>query len=84
MALLAWESLARERPPVLSLAAAAALWFAFEKTPQIASPDAQWAIYMAWALPSVAALAWAALRRPEREGAPAGHRVKPLPVRAPV
>lgn len=71
MALLAWEALARARPPVLSLAAAASLWFILVRAPELLSPDAQWALYMAWALPTLAALAWATLggRAPARGNA---------------
>ncbi len=64
LALLAWEALQRERPPILSLTAAALVWLSFEKLPQLVGPDAQSALYLAWAVPAVLALAWAAFRLP--------------------
>jgi hypothetical protein len=64
MALLAWEALERERPPLLSLSAAGLLWVLFVKLPLALSPDAQCAAYLAFALPALAALTWAAYRRP--------------------
>jgi hypothetical protein len=64
MALLAWEALARRRPPLLSLVAVCAIWATFQTLPPRISPDAQCAVYLAWALPALAALAWATFRLP--------------------
>jgi len=64
IALAAWEVLQRERPPVISLAAAALVWLTVQKLPLYISPDAQCAVYLAWTLPALAALACATFRRP--------------------
>jgi hypothetical protein len=64
IALAAWEALQRERPPILSLGAAALVWLTVQKLPLYISPDAQCAAYLAWALPALAALAYATYRRP--------------------
>lgn len=67
LALLAWEALARARPPVLSLLAAGVVWLVTVKLPLVITPDAQYAAYMAFALPALAALGWATYRRPSVE-----------------
>jgi hypothetical protein len=64
MALLAWEALRRERPPVLSLAAASLVWITVVELPARVSPDLQAAAYLAWTLPAIAVLAWAVFRLP--------------------
>jgi hypothetical protein len=63
IALVAWEALARERPPVLSVAAAGLVWLTVVKLPEYISPDAQCAAYLAWTLPALAALTYATYRR---------------------
>lgn len=60
IALLAWEALRSSRPPIASLTATVAFWLTCVKAPEFASPDVQWAMYMAVALPSVVALFCAA------------------------
>jgi hypothetical protein len=69
IALVAWEALARERPPVLSLGAAAVSWLVLVRLPLTITPDAQCAAYLAVALPALAALAWATYRYPRSEPA---------------
>jgi len=69
IALIAWEALARERPPVLSLGAAAVSWLVLVRLPLMIKPDAQCAAYLAVALPALAALAWATYRHPRSEPA---------------
>jgi glycosyl transferase family 87 len=64
IALAAWEALQRERPPVISLAAAGLVWLTVQKLPLYLSPDAQCAAYLAWTLPALAALAYATFRSP--------------------
>jgi hypothetical protein len=51
MALLAWETLAARRVPILTLASTAALWLIFRKLPGQVTPDLQSLAYLAWALP---------------------------------
>jgi hypothetical protein len=58
-ALLGWETVARRRPPVLTLASTFALWALFTKLPGHVPPDAQAAIYLLFALPAAIALALA-------------------------
>jgi Glycosyltransferase family 87 len=58
-ALLAWESLARRRPPVLSLAASIVVWLVFIVAPEHLSADAQSALFLAAAVPAIVALALA-------------------------
>jgi hypothetical protein len=60
LALLAWEAVARPGPPVRSLAAVAALHLTFTVAPLHLTPDAQHLLYVAWAVPALAALALAA------------------------
>src|SRR3954471_10037742 len=58
LALVAWEGLARRRPPVLSLLATTALWIVFQQLPRRGvSADALSLSYLAWALPAAAGLA---------------------------
>jgi hypothetical protein len=64
IALAAWEALQRKRPPVLSVAAAGLVWLTVVKLPDYISPDAQCAAYLVWALPALAALAYATYRKP--------------------
>jgi hypothetical protein len=64
VALAAWEALQRERPPILSLGAAALVWFTVQKLPDYISPDAQCAAYLAWTLPALAVLTYASFRKP--------------------
>jgi hypothetical protein len=70
LALLAWEALSYARPPVLSLAAAGLVWFILVKLPSAISPDAQCAVYLAFALPTLAVLAYATYRRPGTQSTP--------------
>jgi hypothetical protein len=57
-ALLAWEATgASRRPPVLALGLTALGWAQFEWLPGRVSPDAQSAIFLAWSLALLAALA---------------------------
>jgi hypothetical protein len=62
LALLAWEAVSRDRPPVLTAIATSLVWVTFQTAPPVLSPDAQWLLYMAWALPALALLARAAFR----------------------
>ena len=78
-ALLAWESVARARPPILSLSATLLVWASFEWIPQVASPDVQALLYLGWTLPALSALAVAAYQLPSprwasRTAAPAPAR----------
>ncbi len=58
LALLAWEALTRNRPPVLALAASFAAWFSLQETAALGlSADMQSLIFAAVALPAVIALA---------------------------
>jgi hypothetical protein len=68
IALVAWETLQRERPPVLSLIASALVWLTVVKLPNDISPDAQCAAYLAWTLPALAALAFESFRTPRSAG----------------
>ena len=83
MALLAWEALQRERPPVLSLAAAALVWLTVQKLPGSISPDAQCAAYLAWALPALALLARAAYPSRRSARTPASARTAPAAAQLP-
>jgi hypothetical protein len=58
-ALLAWECLERRRPPVLALSASVIVWLVFIVAPERLSPDAQSALFLLAALPTLAALATA-------------------------
>lgn len=84
-ALLAWETLQRKRPPVLSLAASVVVWLVFIVAPEHLSADAQSAIFLIAAVPTLVALGTAvfaprARLRPVRRAA----RTLRLPTRAPV
>jgi len=57
IALLSWESLARRRPPLASLAASVVVWLVFVVAPEHVSADAQAAIFLALALPTLLTLA---------------------------
>ena len=57
LALLAWEALRAQQPPVWTLAATGAVWFTCVQTESWASPDLQSALYVAWVLPAFALLA---------------------------
>ncbi|MGD1050781.1 MAG: hypothetical protein ABR947_06880 [Solirubrobacteraceae bacterium] len=71
-ALITWESLARRRPPVLSLAASVAVWLVFVVVPEHASADVQSVAFLLFAVPTLLALGRAVLapqlrlRRPAR------------------
>jgi hypothetical protein len=78
LALLAWEGLKYERPPVMSLAAAGVVWLLTVKLPLTISPDAQWAAYVAFALPALGAMAWMTYRRPSTERAPHARPAAPV------
>ncbi len=78
-ALLAWEVLARDRLPLLALTASVVTWLLFEWLPGHASADGQALVFLACALPAIAALALrlyapGALRGARR---PAGVQVLP-------
>jgi hypothetical protein len=60
-ALIAWESLERRRPPILSLAASVAVWLVFVVVPEHASADVQAAAFLAFAIPTLLALGRAVL-----------------------
>jgi hypothetical protein len=76
LALLAWETLRRpERPPVLALAATATIWATFQWAPDVLSPDAQCAVFLAWSLPLAGWLAATCFRVP----LPALFRTKATP-----
>jgi hypothetical protein len=84
-ALLAWETLRRERPPVLSLAASVVVWLVFIVAPEHLSADAQSGAFLIVAVPTLIALGTAlfapsARLRPIRRAA---HTLA-LPTRAPV
>jgi hypothetical protein len=64
IALASWEALQRERPPLLSVGATGLVWLTVVKLPDHISPDAQCAAYLVWALPALAALAYATYRKP--------------------
>lgn len=57
MALLAWEIVRGARAPWLTLVSTLAVWVSFELAPDIVSPDATAALYLAWSIPLAAALA---------------------------
>jgi hypothetical protein len=60
LALLAWEALSFERPPVLTLAASFAAWFVFRETSNLAldlSGDVQAVVFAIVSIPSIIALA---------------------------
>jgi hypothetical protein len=57
LALLAWESLSRRRPPILSIVASVTVWLVFIVAPQRLSADAQSAVFLVAAVPALLALA---------------------------
>jgi hypothetical protein len=59
LALLAWETLAYRRPPILALSSAVLVWMGCEWLPTFASADAQAAFFIAWSLPLAIGLSWA-------------------------
>jgi hypothetical protein len=63
LALLAWETLAYRRPPILALSSAVLVWMGCEWLPTFASADAQAAFFLAWTLPLVSGLSWALYAR---------------------
>jgi hypothetical protein len=66
LALLAWETHgASGRPPVLALLSTVLAWLSFVWLSEHAGPDAQAAVFLAWALP-VTGLLGARLLRSER------------------
>jgi hypothetical protein len=84
-ALLAWETLRRQRPPILSLTASVVVWLVFIVAPEHLSADAQSGAFLIVAVPTLIALGTAlfapsARLRPIRRAA---HTLA-LPTRAPV
>jgi hypothetical protein len=71
IALVAWEALERDRPPVLSAVAAGTVWFSVGTLHSLATPDVQSAAYLAWTLPTLAVLGYVVFRRPRGAAAPA-------------
>ena len=56
-ALLAWETLQRREPPVLSLVASVVVWLVYIVAPEHLTADAQAALFLLVALPTLIALA---------------------------
>jgi hypothetical protein len=86
-ALLAWESLARRRPPVMSLAASLVVWLVFIVAPEHLSADAQSALFLLAAMPTLAALALAVFApraRPLRGLSSALQRRSSAPAASPI
>jgi Glycosyltransferase family 87 len=79
LALLSWETLSRERPPVLTLLATVAVWVTFETLPKRLGADAQSFAYVVWAVPATVALGWACLRGPRPAVARSGAAGERLP-----
>jgi hypothetical protein len=79
LALVAWETLAHDRPPVLALATTLAAWMVMQWAApgRGFSPDMQSVLYLLWALPTLALLSVAlyAPQVPERLRPRAGRRV---------
>ena len=67
LTLLAWEALGSARPPVLTTVAVCLVWLVFEKSNLWVTPDLQWVLYMALALPTLVVLARATFRPPGLE-----------------
>jgi hypothetical protein len=82
IALVAWEALQRERPPIYSTLATVAVWFTVVKLPEWATPDAQCAAYLAWALPALAVLGYASFRKAQPAGRPSRSGAAALPAAA--
>jgi hypothetical protein len=74
LSLVAWEALRRDGVPVASLVSAGALTLIFRGLDDTLDPRALSALYAAWALPTLAWLALAALGRAPRLTAPARAR----------
>jgi hypothetical protein len=64
LSLAAWEALERRRPPILTAVASGIVWLTIGEMRSWVTPDVQCAIYLAWTLPTLAALAYATFRRP--------------------
>jgi hypothetical protein len=79
LALLGWETLTSDRPPVLSLTAAVVVWFTFEQVPQHLPADGQALSYLAWAVPLVVVIARRLYRAPAPAAVPRG---APVPAAA--
>jgi hypothetical protein len=60
-ALVAWEALQRERPPVLAAIASGLVWLTVLRLADVISPDAKCAAYLAWAA-RLATMAYATFR----------------------
>jgi hypothetical protein len=58
MALVAWEAVRSQRPPVFALAMTMGTWATWEWVVPAASPDVESVAYLAWSLPLAALLAW--------------------------
>jgi len=56
IALLSWETIARRRAPILTLAVVIAPWLALARLSHHLSPDGQAALFLAWTLPLAGAL----------------------------
>jgi hypothetical protein len=69
MSLLTWEALRHARPPVFTTVATCLIWATLELTRGRITPDVQWVLYMAWALPALLGLAWAAFGAAPARGA---------------
>ena len=52
-ALLTWEVMTREEPPVLTLAASFAVWFVFQWLPGRVDADVQALVFLALTLPTL-------------------------------
>jgi Glycosyltransferase family 87 len=73
LALLAWEANdSSRRPPLITLALSLAAWAQFRWLPGRISPDAQSAVFLAWTLPLLAALAARLLSEAPRKARPPG------------
>jgi hypothetical protein len=62
LSLAAWDALERRRPPILTAIASGAVWLSIGEVRNWATPDVECAIYLAWTLPALAALAYATFR----------------------
>jgi hypothetical protein len=75
-ALLCWESLACRRPPLLSLLASVVVWLVYIVAPEHLSADAQAALFLLVAVPTLVALALAVFA-PRTSGHRAGASERP-------
>jgi hypothetical protein len=82
IALVAWESLQRERPPILSAIAAGIVWFSIGSLRSWITPDAQCAAYLAWTLPTLGVLAYTLFRAPRRVARPSTSGASTVPATA--